>query len=257
MTTRVALRRDAGRIGPESGPWIRQRQVRQDLGTPGPREPRAARRPPRRRPRLGPAPRPTPTSRCASSTWATSSARRPAGSSAGSPSALAARAGLGLGESPDTTAYREVNSEGDGLPGLVVDRYGDDRVIRSAPPRWPPAARRSWSSCPFAHPGPDVRDRRRGRARRSRGGPRVPGTWPLVPAARPRPRRRPAPTSISVTTAGSPPLAVRNTGGPLLDLGCRRRRLRRPRRGRRRLPSASTRARAPSSSPAATRPATT
>ena len=28
-----------------------------------------------------------------------------------------------------TTGFREVNSEGDGLPGLVVDRYGDARSI--------------------------------------------------------------------------------------------------------------------------------
>jgi len=28
-------------------------------------------------------------------------------------------------ESPDTTAYRLVNAESDGLPGLIVDRYGD------------------------------------------------------------------------------------------------------------------------------------
>ena len=27
--------------------------------------------------------------------------------------------------SPDTNAYRLVNGEGDGLPGLTVDRYGD------------------------------------------------------------------------------------------------------------------------------------
>jgi len=32
-------------------------------------------------------------------------------------------------ESGGTTGYREVNSEGDALPGLVVDRYGDDRVV--------------------------------------------------------------------------------------------------------------------------------
>ena len=43
--------------------------------------------------------------------------------------ALAARRALGLGEA-ETTGYREVNSEGDGLPGLVVDRFGDWRVVQ-------------------------------------------------------------------------------------------------------------------------------
>jgi len=37
--------------------------------------------------------------------------------------------GLGRGSSP-TTAYRLVNAEADGLPGLVVDRYGDYLVIQ-------------------------------------------------------------------------------------------------------------------------------
>ncbi|MGA7744413.1 MAG: class I SAM-dependent rRNA methyltransferase [Polyangia bacterium] len=32
--------------------------------------------------------------------------------------------------SPDTTAYRLVNSEGDGLPGLVVDVFGDAAVVQ-------------------------------------------------------------------------------------------------------------------------------
>ncbi len=43
--------------------------------------------------------------------------------------ALAARGSLGLSEQP-TTGYRELNSEGDGVPGLVIDRYGDDRVVQ-------------------------------------------------------------------------------------------------------------------------------
>jgi len=41
--------------------------------------------------------------------------------------ALALRSHLELG---DTTGFRETNSEGDGLPGLVVDRYGDHRVLQ-------------------------------------------------------------------------------------------------------------------------------
>jgi 23S rRNA (cytosine1962-C5)-methyltransferase len=52
--------------------------------------------------------------------------------------AMALRASLGLGksgpsattpvaatEAPSTTGYRLINAEGDGLPGLIVDRYGD------------------------------------------------------------------------------------------------------------------------------------
>ena len=43
--------------------------------------------------------------------------------------ALALRARLGL-PSARTTAYRVVNSEGDDLPGLVVDAYGDAAVVQ-------------------------------------------------------------------------------------------------------------------------------
>jgi 23S rRNA (cytosine1962-C5)-methyltransferase len=42
--------------------------------------------------------------------------------------ALASRRRIGLGD--ETTGYREVNSEGDGLPGLVVDRYENVRVVQ-------------------------------------------------------------------------------------------------------------------------------
>ncbi|MEW5988280.1 MAG: class I SAM-dependent rRNA methyltransferase [Chloroflexota bacterium] len=42
--------------------------------------------------------------------------------------ALAGRAALQL--EPATTAYRLVNAEADGLPGLIVDRYGDYLVIQ-------------------------------------------------------------------------------------------------------------------------------
>jgi 23S rRNA (cytosine1962-C5)-methyltransferase len=43
--------------------------------------------------------------------------------------ALALRARLGL-PSARTTAYRVVNSEGDDLPGLVIDAYGDAAVVQ-------------------------------------------------------------------------------------------------------------------------------
>jgi 23S rRNA (cytosine1962-C5)-methyltransferase len=36
----------------------------------------------------------------------------------------------GLFKGKDVTAYREVYAESDGLPGLIVDRYGDMRVIQ-------------------------------------------------------------------------------------------------------------------------------
>ena len=42
--------------------------------------------------------------------------------------AYQARTSLGLGQ--DCTGYREVNSEGDGLPGLVIDRYGAQRIVQ-------------------------------------------------------------------------------------------------------------------------------
>ncbi|MFH1337174.1 MAG: class I SAM-dependent rRNA methyltransferase, partial [Candidatus Zixiibacteriota bacterium] len=35
-----------------------------------------------------------------------------------------------LASDPKTTAYRLVNAEGDGLPGLIVDRYGDWLVVQ-------------------------------------------------------------------------------------------------------------------------------
>jgi 23S rRNA (cytosine1962-C5)-methyltransferase len=39
--------------------------------------------------------------------------------------AVAARASLGLGGDRDTTGYRLIHAEGDLLPGLIVDRFGD------------------------------------------------------------------------------------------------------------------------------------
>ncbi len=45
------------------------------------------------------------------------------------------RAHVDLG---DTDAYRLVNAEGDGLPGLTVDRYGDYLVVQLYCPGWRP-----------------------------------------------------------------------------------------------------------------------
>ncbi len=46
--------------------------------------------------------------------------------------ALTSRAALGLRADGPTTGWRVVNSEGDGLPGLTVDRYGVDTVVQIA-----------------------------------------------------------------------------------------------------------------------------
>ncbi len=42
---------------------------------------------------------------------------------------------LALGE---TSAWRMVNGEGDGLPGLTIDRYGDDLLVQYYTPAWEP-----------------------------------------------------------------------------------------------------------------------
>lgn len=41
-----------------------------------------------------------------------------------------------LADDPDTTGYRCVHGENDGLPGLVVDRYSDTLVIKLYTPAW-------------------------------------------------------------------------------------------------------------------------
>ena len=131
MPVRVELRRDAGKVGPAHGLWIRRAQVARVLGPP---DPSAVAEVVDHRGRplgfglyspesgipvrlLGYADAPAPT-------WLRDRLE----------AALAARAGLGLGElgegGAETTGYREVNSEGDGLPGLVVDRFGADRVVQ-------------------------------------------------------------------------------------------------------------------------------
>jgi 23S rRNA (cytosine1962-C5)-methyltransferase len=44
--------------------------------------------------------------------------------------ALAVRQQLGVGTSPETSGYRVVHAEGDGIPGLIVDRFGDVLVVQ-------------------------------------------------------------------------------------------------------------------------------
>ncbi|MCA9695631.1 MAG: class I SAM-dependent rRNA methyltransferase [Myxococcales bacterium] len=127
MTTRVELRRDAGRVSAATGPWIRRRQVARVRGAGGPVT-LAEVVDHRDRPigwglvseagdiavrmiAFTPAPPPE--------DWLP---RRLA-------AAIGAREALARGDR-ETDAWREVNSEGDGLPGLVVDRYAEDRVIQ-------------------------------------------------------------------------------------------------------------------------------
>ncbi len=127
MAVRVELRRDAGKFGPAQGCWVRRRQVARVLGPP---DPTAIAELVDHRGRSfgfglyspesgivlrmltfgGPPP----------DDWLARRLR----------AALAARTALGFGVDEDTTGYREINSEGDGLPGLVVDRFGDHRVVQ-------------------------------------------------------------------------------------------------------------------------------
>ncbi|KIG18125.1 LSU m5C1962 methyltransferase RlmI [Enhygromyxa salina] len=133
MAVRIELRRDAGRIDPGRNRWIRDRQVARVLGPPDPMavaelvdhrgqvlahglyspESRILLRV------LSTGPKPPPAD------WLE---RRLA-------AAFAGREGLGFSHASNlasqvTTGYREVNSEGDGVPGLVVDRFGEWRVVQ-------------------------------------------------------------------------------------------------------------------------------
>ena len=45
--------------------------------------------------------------------------------------AYALRQSIGLTDHPSTTIYRLLNAEGDGMPGLVIDIYGDTAVIQA------------------------------------------------------------------------------------------------------------------------------
>lgn len=127
MSVRVELRRDAGRFGPSSGPWVRRRQIARIYGNPDPHG--VAEVADRKGNTLGWGlisavsnitvrvlsfgPEPPPDD------WLT--LRLDA--------SVQARRAYGF-DRQGTTGYREVNSEGDGLPGLVVDRYEDDLVIQ-------------------------------------------------------------------------------------------------------------------------------
>lgn len=127
MPTQVQLRRDAGKVGPTSGPWIRVRQVGRWFGVPHPSQvvqvvdrhgdvlghglPSEASTIPVRILSWGEAPPPE--------DWLQRRLAR----------AIEARGHQGWA-ARDTTGVRLINSEGDGLPGMVVDRYGDTCVVQ-------------------------------------------------------------------------------------------------------------------------------
>ena len=45
---------------------------------------------------------------------------------------------ISLEQSPDTTGYRCLNGESDGVPGLVLDRYGDTFIMKAYTAAWLP-----------------------------------------------------------------------------------------------------------------------
>lgn len=126
VSARVQLRRDVGRVGPGQGPWIRARQVARWIGVPDPAglvelldrngEPLGWGLPSER-------------SDIAVRMLVWGAAAPAAGwLAARLEQAFAARERQGFDEQP-TTGVRLVNSEGDGLPGLVIDRYDEQLVV--------------------------------------------------------------------------------------------------------------------------------
>ncbi|HFE45317.1 MAG TPA: hypothetical protein ENJ18_07450, partial [Nannocystis exedens] len=137
MSLRIELRRERSRLRPSDGPWIRRAQIRKVWGPP---DPAALACVTDHRGRTlawglyGPeseivvrlltfGEQPPPENWLADRIAA----------------ALRGRAALGLGVSPLgtggnkdalTTGVRMINTEGDGLPGLVADRYGEDWVLQ-------------------------------------------------------------------------------------------------------------------------------
>ncbi len=129
MSARVQLRRDAGRVGPEHGPWIRARQIQRWSGIPDPGQ--LVELLDRRGEVLG---------------WGLPSehsaiaVRMLVWGAADPPpdwlerrltQAVAMRQTQGW-DDQQTTGVRLVNSEGDGLPGLTIDRYDDQLVVQLA-----------------------------------------------------------------------------------------------------------------------------
>lgn len=127
VPTRVELRRDQKRHEPSEGPWIRRRQIAKIWGPPDPGSLALVTDP--RGEAIAWALL-SPESEIAARVVAWGPAEPPAGwLEERLDAAITARERLGLAAEP-TTGVREVNSEGDGVPGLVIDRYGDDRVVQ-------------------------------------------------------------------------------------------------------------------------------
>lgn len=138
MSVRIELRRDAGRLGRRAGPWIRRRQVRRIQGPPDPLA--LARVVDHRGDTLGWGLH-SPDSDIVVRLLAWGDDPPPddwLGVSIGA--SLAARDRLGFAAT-ETDAYRVINSEGDRLPGLTVDRYASTHVVVLTTA--PMAARRS------------------------------------------------------------------------------------------------------------------
>ncbi len=150
MPVRIELRRDAGRIGPTTGPWIRRKQISRVQGL-----------------ETADAIAEVVTRKGETLGWGVLSpesaiAVRMLSFGKAPPNddwlqtrlaaALGARARYGFA-TQDTTGYRVINSEGDGLPGLVVDRYEDDFVLQITTA--PMAARRSAIEAWFRDQGHD------------------------------------------------------------------------------------------------------
>ncbi len=127
MSVRVELRRDAGNVGPACGPWVRRKQISRIHGHPDPHGLAAV--VDRKGETIGHgliSPVSGITVRLLSfgaepppETWLTDRLH----------GAFAARDDYRFQEE-GTTGYRVVNTEGDGLPGLVIDRFGSDLVMQ-------------------------------------------------------------------------------------------------------------------------------
>jgi 23S rRNA (cytosine1962-C5)-methyltransferase len=129
MSVRIELRRDAGKVD-RTTVWIRRQQVARVLGPP---DPAAVAELVDHRGRVVGHGLYSPESKIVLRLLSTGDrAPAPDWLARRLSAALAGRRGLGLGDDRElrTTGLREVNSEGDQLPGLVVDRFGDWRVLQ-------------------------------------------------------------------------------------------------------------------------------
>lgn len=127
MSVRVELRRDAGKVD-RTTVWIHRRQVARVLGPP---DPASVAELVDHRGRVVGHGLYSPESKIVLRLLSTGDrAPEPDWLTRRLAAALAGRTALGFERPPRTTGLREVNSEGDNLPGLVVDRFGDWRVVQ-------------------------------------------------------------------------------------------------------------------------------